>query len=163
MIYARYAVWAALAGMFIPVMAVLNGRLGRSLGEPLHAPVVLFAVALMFACAVSFGLTGRLPTTIMATAPVNLLGGIIVGFYVVSITLLAPRFGVGNAILFVMVAQVVSSAAIDHFGIFGATVRALDTRRIVGLAVLVVGLAITQSTSGQDPRSSPSASAGAPS
>ena len=146
MIYFRYAIWAAFAGLFIPVMAVLNARLGRSLGAPIQAPVVLFVVAALFAAAVSLAVSGRFPAlgSVMTTAPVNLLGGVIVGFYVVSVTLLAPRFGVGNVILFAMVAQILSSAAIDNFGLFGMAVRSLDWRRTIGLAILLTGLGVIQ-------------------
>lgn len=106
MTWLRYALWAAAAGSFIPVMAVLNARLGKSLEAPAQAPVVLFAVALVSALIASLALTGKLPSpdALRETAPVNLFGGVIVAFDVLSITMLAPRFGVGNAILFVMVA-----------------------------------------------------------
>lgn len=144
--YLRYALWAIAAGAFIPVMAVINGRLGRSLGEPLQAPVILFAVGLLTALLVSLLLTGGLPSlaALRTTAPVNFAGGMIVAFYVISITLLAPRFGVGNAILFAVSAQIFTSAAIDHFGLFGAASRPVSVLRMVGLVVMVAGLALAQ-------------------
>ncbi|MFZ8458435.1 DMT family transporter, partial [Staphylococcus aureus] len=76
--------------------------------------------------------------------PIDFAGGLIVGFYVLSITVLAPAFGVGNAILFVMVAQIFTSAAIDHFALFGAALRPVSLLRALGLVVLLVGLAISQ-------------------
>ena len=146
MTYARYALWAALAGAFIPVMAVLNARLGKALGAPSHAAFVLFAVGLLATSAASLFLTGRLPVpaALSAVAPANFAGGVIVAFYVLSITTLATRFGIGNAILFAMVAQVLMSALIDHFGLFDMTIRPMTVVRAAGLAVLLVGLAITQ-------------------
>lgn len=146
MAYLRYATWAAMAGMFIPVMAVLNARLGRALGEPIHAAFVLFSVGLLATGAASLLLTGRLPTprSLAAVPKVDFVGGLIVGFYILSITMLAPRFGVGNAILFVMAAQIVTSAGIDHAGLFGATVRRLTLLRAAGLLLLLLGLTITQ-------------------
>ncbi len=154
MIYARYALWAALAGAFIPVMAVLSARLGRSIGEPAHAAVILFAVGLVAACCASLLLTGRLPglSALSAGAPINLAGGIIVAFYVVSMTVVAPRFGVGNAILFAVSAQMFTSAAIDHFGLFGAAVRPVSGLRAAGLAVMVLGLAVSQFASNVAPK-----------
>lgn len=141
-----YAIWSAAAGALIPVMAVLNGRLGRSLGAPSHAAVILFGVALLLAAGVSLLSTGRLPslTALGGARLIDFAGGVIVGFYVLSITVLAPTFGVGNAILFVMVAQISTSAAIDHFALFGATMRPISLLRAVGLIVLLVGLAISQ-------------------
>jgi transporter family-2 protein len=146
MIYVRYALWAALAGAFIPVMAVLNARLGKALGEPIHAAFVLFAVGLIVTGVSSLALTGRLPTpsTLQLASPFEFAGGAIVAFYILSITMLAPRFGVGNAILFVMTAQIVTSASIDHFGLLGAAVRPMSGLRAAGLMTLLAGLAVTQ-------------------
>ena len=49
----RLLIWAALAGAFIPVMAILNGRLGKSMGEALHASVILFGVGFLFCLTVA--------------------------------------------------------------------------------------------------------------
>lgn len=141
-----YAAWAAAAGALIPVMAVLNARLGKVLGEPAHAPVILFFVGLLTATIVSLAATGRLPNPqLLGNAKaIDFAGGAIVAGYVISVTLLAPRFGVGNAILFVMTAQIFTSAAIDHFGLFGAAVRPVNLLRVAGLAVMLGGLTLTQ-------------------
>src|SRR3546814_12783310 len=55
-------------------------------------------------------------------------GGTFVAFYVIAVTFIAPRFGVGNAIFFVLVGQIASAAAIAHFGLFGAARFPLDIR-----------------------------------
>ena len=147
--FAGYAAWAAAAGALIPFMAVLNGRLGRVLGEPLLAPVLLFAVGLMTALTVGLVATGQVPDLrqAMSARPIDFAGGVIVAGYVISVTLLAPRFGVGNAILFVMTAQIFTSALIDHFGMLGATVRPVTAVRLVGMAAMLAGLAMTQISS----------------
>jgi transporter family-2 protein len=82
--------------------------------------------------------------TLARIAPPQYAGGVIVGFYISSITFLAPRFGVGNAILFAVTAQLLTSASIDHFALAGATLRPLTTMRAVGLFIVVVGVVITQ-------------------
>ena len=58
MINIKYLIWALLAGSFIPVVGILNGRVGRALGEPLHASVLLFGVAILLALTVA-ALAGR--------------------------------------------------------------------------------------------------------
>ncbi len=145
-----WALWAAAAGAGIPVMVALNGALSRQLGSTPAAATVLFVVALVSAActlAVS-GDAARLKT--IAEAPLPLFaGGLIVCAYVLSVTHLAPRFGVANTILFVMVAQIVTSTAIDHFGLFGAGVKPLTNMRLFGIALLLVGLALTQLSTGK--------------
>ena len=117
--YPAYALWAFAAGVLIPVMAVLNGTLSRATGNPYLATVVLFAVGLVVSATVlAFkGFDGAQNLT--RVSPLLYLGGVIVAFYVLSVSVLAPRFGVGNTILFVVAAQVVTSAIIDHFACSG--------------------------------------------
>lgn len=45
--YVFPAIWAAAAGVMIPVMVVLNAKLGRALGAPSYAAMVLFGVAFL--------------------------------------------------------------------------------------------------------------------
>ena len=61
MISPKFALWSALAGGLIPIMGVLNARLGRALGEPLHAPVVLLIIAFGASLVLSLSLTQSLP------------------------------------------------------------------------------------------------------
>jgi bacterial/archaeal transporter family-2 protein len=143
--YTGWALWAFVAGAGIPVMASLNGSLARTLDSTPAAAVTLFAVGLLAATAVLVA-SGTWPgIAAFAKAPPQLFaGGLIVAFYILGVTFLAPRFGVANTILFVMVAQIVTSSLIDHFGILGATQRPLQPLRMAGLAILMLGLAVTQ-------------------
>jgi transporter family-2 protein len=77
-------------------------------------------------------------------APQHYAGGLIVAFYVLSITFIVPRFGVGNGILFAVTAQLVTFALMDHFALVGVTARPLTSMRLVGLLIVVAGVVITQ-------------------
>jgi transporter family-2 protein len=61
-------------------------------------------------------------------------------FYATSVAYAAPRIGLGNAIFFVLLGQIVAAAAIDHFGWLGAIQSALTPKRVLGIAVMAVGL-----------------------
>jgi transporter family-2 protein len=141
-----YAVWAFAAGALIPLMAILNGGLARSLGGTVQATVLLFATGLIAALLLAVTTKAHIPPfqTLTRIAPAQYAGGVIVGFYILSITFVAPRFGVGNAILFAVTAQLVTSALIDHFAFAGAIRRPLTTIRAVGLFIVVVGVVTTQ-------------------
>ena len=142
----RFLIWAALAGAFIPVMAILNGRLGRTLGNSLHAPIILFSVGFICCCVCSIYFEKSLPklSEIGNAQPAEYLGGLIVSFYVISATLLAPKIGVGNFIVCAVSAQIVTSVLIDNYGLLGAAIRPVSTSRIVGISLLLFGLIITQ-------------------
>ena len=141
---AHYALIMLLAGIGIPVLAALNAALGTRLGNPAAAALVLFTVALLTA-AVVFALTGGHGLGKVAAAPKHLfLAGALIAFYVLSITFIAPHFGIGNAVFFVLIGQLISAAAIDHFGLFGAQATALSAARMGGIALLAAGVWLTQ-------------------
>ena len=142
----RLLIWAALAGAFIPVMAILNGRLGKSMGEALHASDILFGVGFLFCLTVALVLTKSLPhaTDLANAKPIEYLGGFIVGFYVISATLLAPRIGLANFIVCAVSAQIIISVVIDHFGLLGAMVRPVSMTRLIGIGLLIAGIIVTQ-------------------
>ena len=137
----RDAAWMLAAGIGIPVLAALNARLGALIGAPVAAAVVLFAVATLAALSVLLmvGQAGALPRA--ALAPPHLFAaGLFVAFYVISITWVAPRFGLGNAVFCVLLGQMIAAAAIDHFGLFGAILRPLSLTRAAGIGIMAAGL-----------------------
>ena len=132
------------AGIGIPVLAALNAALGRAIGSPAVAATVLFVVAF---CVAAFTALITNPTAVanLGAAPKHLfLGGTLVAFYVLSITWIAPTMGVGNAVFFVLLGQLISAAAIDHFGLFGANPSPLSMTRAAGIALMAAGVFVTQ-------------------
>jgi len=141
-----YALWAFAAGALIPLMAILNAGLGRAVGGPIQSSVILFTIALLAALLVAALATVRIPNLplLVRVPALQYAGGLIVAFYVLSITVVAPRFGVGNAILFAVTAQLLSSAVIDHFALGGATLKPLTSLRVLGLTIVLIGVVLTQ-------------------
>ena len=68
------------------------------------------------------------------------LGGLFVLFYILSITWVAPRFGIGNAIAFLLLGQLMSMATIDQFGLMGAQQSTLTLQRVFGLVIMAIGV-----------------------
>ena len=84
-----------LAGVGIPVMAMLNGAFGARFG-PASAAIVTFAIALAGSIIVALAQGGQ-PAKAVAAAPWHmLLPGIVVAYYMLSITTFAPRDWIGN-------------------------------------------------------------------
>ena len=127
-------------GIGIPIMAALSGTLGAKYGSPAFAASVLFLVALVISVVFLFAVEGGLKPFPKASLPFYFyLGGAFVAFYVLSITWVAPQFGVGNAVAFVLLGQLISMAAIDQFGLFGAPTRVITLQGSVGLILMAVG------------------------
>lgn len=141
----RYGVWMLLAGIGIPILAALNSQLGARLGAPVAAGFVLFSVGFAAASVLLLlsGQSGAL--SLLSAQPKHLLlAGLLMAFYAFSITFVAPRFGVGNAVFCVLLGQMIAATLIDHFGLFGAVVHPVSLTRAAGLVAMVAGLAMIQ-------------------
>ena len=142
---AHYAAIMLLAGIGIPILAALNAALGAKIGSPIAAAFVLFVVACSAAAIVMIAAQATGSLKALPTAPKHLfLGGVLIAFYVLTITWIAPVFGLGNAVFFVLLGQLLSAAAIDHFGLFSALPTPLTPTRAAGLAIMAVGVFVTQ-------------------
>ncbi|WP_019955308.1 DMT family transporter [Yoonia vestfoldensis] len=140
----QYALIMLVAGIGIPVLAAMNAALGRQIGSPAMAATVLFIVAFSVALIAAL-LTQPQAAGKLAAAPKYLfLAGTLVAFYILSITWIAPVIGVGNAVFFVLLGQLISAAAIDHFGLFSAQVTPLTGTRAAGIALMAAGVLLTQ-------------------
>jgi transporter family-2 protein len=128
-------------GIGIPVAATLSAALGTRYGSTAFAACVLFLVALLISVAFLFAVEGGLRPFPKTSLPFYFyLGGALIAFYILSVTWVAPQFGVGNAVAFVLLGQIISMAAIDQFGLFGAPTTAITMQRAVGLALMSVGV-----------------------
>ena len=142
-----FATIMLLTGIGIPILAALNSGLGIRLGSPMAASMILFGLAFLIATtgALLTGSVGQVRFT--PDIPFQFyLGGLFVAFYVIAVTFIAPRFGVGNAIFFVLVGQLISAATIDHFGLFGSLQFPVDGKRIAGIALMIAGVYLARRT-----------------
>ena len=142
----KYFIWALLAGAFIPLIGILNARVGRALGEPIYATVIVFFVAILIAllASVVFGKSSLTTQNLQSLAPFDYGAGLIVAFYVISATVLAPKIGVANFIVMAVSSQILFSLMIDHFGLFGAPLKPISITQLFGAVMLLIGLATTQ-------------------
>lgn len=136
-----YAALMLIAGLGIPVFAALNGELGAKLQNPALAATISLAVGVV----ASLGflvMSGDINSIASASsAPIYAyFGGLFVVIYILSITWVAPRYGVGNAIAFVLLGQLMSMAIIDHFSLLGALHHPITFQRFTGLIFMAIGV-----------------------
>jgi transporter family-2 protein len=125
-------------GLTIPVMAAWNSRLGAELDSPWAAAFILFVLGAVI-CGIAMLALGLPTHGWFVATPLYYAGGVVVSFYILSITWTAPRIGVANAVFFVLVGQIIAAALIDQFGLFGALKSALTTQRIIGIVLMLIG------------------------
>jgi transporter family-2 protein len=135
-----------LTGIGVPVLAALNAGLGRGLDNPAAATSVLFVGAFVISLG-ALAFAGVPSAAQFKAVPLQYFcGGVFMVFYILSITYFAPRIGLGNAIFFVLVGQLVMAAAVDHFGWFGSIRTPLELKRAVGIAVMCFGIYLAKRT-----------------
>lgn len=136
-----YACLMLATGIGIPIMATLSATLGASYGSSAFAACILFLVALIISLVFLFVIEGGIKQIPSVSLPFYFyLGGSFVAFYVLSVTWVAPKFGIGNAVACVLLGQIISMAAIDQFGLFGAPIHPLTLQRVLGLIIMASGV-----------------------
>jgi transporter family-2 protein len=143
--YVLLAVWTLLAGAGIPLIGVLNSGVARGVGNPYTATGIMFAIAMAVALGFSLPIYG-LPTTAQlgSAPPISYAAGLLIGFYALSATIIIPRFGAASFVAFILIAQLLTSAVVDEFGLFSMAKRPIDMTRLIGLTVIVAGIAIIE-------------------
>ena len=88
-----------MVGLGIPVFAALNGNLGARLQNPMLAAIIALSIGIV-ACLGVMLLLGKTPNLVVEISIpfYSYLGGLFVVFYVLGMTWIAPKFGVGNAV-----------------------------------------------------------------
>jgi transporter family-2 protein len=134
-----------VAGAGIPVMAAMNAQIGLQLQSPIAAVVVLCCVALLSATTLLLT-QSSVQWDFAPIPPWYFLSGVLFIAYIGSITFTAPIIGLGNAIFFVLLGQLIASAIIDHFGLLGTVPYSFDSKRFVGILLIVAGIYLARKT-----------------
>ncbi len=136
-----YALIMLIAGIGIPIMGAMSGGLGARLQSPALAAVILFVVGFVLSIMFLFFVEGVPKSIPKEPIPIQYyLGGVFIIFYTLSITWVGPRFGIGNAVCFVLLGQLISMSVIDHFSLMGAIHYPITIQRITGLIFMALGV-----------------------
>jgi transporter family-2 protein len=132
------------AGSGTSVQAAVMGRLGDRIGT---IEAVGFSVLVAATIGVAVLLIARRSLAGISAGlhePVWLwAGGALSAFIVLSITVATPRIGVTAVAAILIAGQLLSAAAIDRFGWFGFDRIPLSWPRILGIALLAAGAALS--------------------
>jgi transporter family-2 protein len=122
----------------------MNGALRRALENPWLASTVSFLPIVAFLLVAFFCLPNPLPSakgvaSMPWWAP---LGGLVGAFAVVMGLLFVDKIGAGPFAGLTITANILMSLAVDHFGLFGIARHSLNAWRILGGALMAVGIAL---------------------
>jgi bacterial/archaeal transporter family-2 protein len=131
------------AGCLVGLQAPINSRLGRAVGTAQAATFsfLVGTVALVLIASFWNGGLGNLGK--IGHAPWWALVGGLLGAVYVTVALVAVRsLGASGLTAVVIAGQLAISVAIDRFGLVGVARQHIGVSRIVGLALLVAGVAL---------------------
>jgi transporter family-2 protein len=146
MSFVLLAALAVIVGALIPVQAATNAAMSRVIGSVAITSLALFAIGFVVVAAWTIVIREPLPSleTLRRVPAYGWCGGFIVASYVISITFLAPRLGVGSAIRLVVTGQIVAAVIIDHLGAFGAVAQRLTMGRAIGAVLMIIGVILAR-------------------
>jgi len=137
-------VLAVAAGLAGSIQVALMSRLGERIGvlEALAFSTVLTAGAAVVILVLAHqSLDGF--TRAVHQPWWMLLGGLMGLLIVFTVTYAGPRIGVAATVGILIAGQLAMGAAIDRWGLFGSEQIALSWPRLLGIALLAVGAALS--------------------
>lgn len=145
---ASWIVLALLAGAVLPVQGVVNGLLRNDLGAPFVVGAVSFLVAtLAMAVVLLFSAAFlRTPAPSLQGLPAmpwwGWLGGFAGAIYVTTVFTAIPVIGASAAVGLTVAGQQVASVFVDRQGWFRLPKRDVSPLRMLGVVVLLAGVAV---------------------
>lgn len=127
------------------MQGAVNAELRAELDSPLTVAVISFAVATLAIAVVLLVLYATRRTPRPQMAPLRKmpwwgwLGGACAAAYVTGSFMLIPSIGAAVTVAMTVTGQQLTSALIDHRGLFRLPRRGLTMLRLTGLALLVAG------------------------
>jgi transporter family-2 protein len=137
-------VLAVAAGLAGSIQVALMSRLGERIGvlEALGFSTALTAgIAVVILAAAHHSLDGFAQAVHQPWW--MLLGGVMGLIIVLSITYAGPRIGITATVGILIAGQLAMGAAIDRWGLFGSERIALHWPRVLGIALLAAGAALS--------------------
>ena len=135
---------AILAGLAGSVQVAVMGRFGGRVGV---IEALTFSTAIQLGLSVAILLVARLGFGGLGgafRAPAWMwLGGLMGLLVVFSITFAQPRIGATATIGILIAGQIAMGAVIDRFGLFGVDQIAISPARVLGIALLGIGAALS--------------------
>lgn len=140
----NFPLWPLLLAAFAGITMAFQGALNASLGKAIGSLESTLMVHLIGTATVAIPFLifkgGKGGLANLDKAPwYTLLGGVLGVIIVASVMLSIPKAGVANATTAIIIGQVITAMAIDHFGLFGLEQVSLSWWDGLGLLFLAAG------------------------
>ena len=143
-----YVFAAVLLGAFLSLQPAINATMARVLGSPLLAASISISISLLITfclwlvwgkASADFSQFKYLPWWVI-------IGGIVGAIFVAGSIVTAPVLGVALFFVCMVAGQLIGSTIIDQIGAFGLEVKPVNTMKILGLGLVILGAALVQNS-----------------
>lgn len=137
-----FYVLAFLTGVAMSVQSGVNSGLRHGLGNPLLAAVTSFGSGFLALILVQLSVGNPLPTldTIRQISWWKWMGGLIGACYVTTVIVTITKIGPGNLLSLSVAGQLIAAIVLDHYGLLGFTPHPANTWRLLGVALIIIGV-----------------------
>ena len=135
---------ALLSGALMSIQGVFNTEVTKTTGMWVgNAWVQLTAFAV---CLIAWLIAGRdNPMVLMKVEPrYLLLGGVIGAGITLTVIRAMNQLGPAKAALLIFIAQLIVAYGIELLGLFGVDKEPLEWRKVIGMGIALIGIAIFQ-------------------
>src|SRR5262245_37431661 len=135
-----------LAGIGLSLQIAWNARLRESTGSPVLTTIISVLVTLLTLAVVwASGMTSRGSIPSFNALPKwAWCGGIFGAYYLVAALVAVPRVGTAAVFSLVIAGQMGAALVLDSTGAFGVTQVSLSPTRLLGTALLLIGVILIQ-------------------
>lgn len=134
-----------LSGLVPPIQTAVNSQLRTAVDSFFLASLISFTVGVIALALIVFIFVRRFTFSTRNAAGEKmplwaLVGGFLGVAYVTANIVLMPYLGVALTIMILLCGQMVMALLIDHFGMFSIPKQTIDSKRIIGIACIIIGI-----------------------
>lgn len=141
-----YVAAAVAVGAMISVQPPINATMARGVGSPLLSALISIGISLVVVIVLwlSWGKGAGEISQARFLPWWVIIGGIVGVVFVAGGIVIAPVLGIALFFVCVVTGQLIGSSLIDHFGLFGLTVKPISMMKLIGICLVLIGAAIVQ-------------------
>jgi len=138
---------ALIAGMVLPIQALINGRLAAGVGGAFAASTISFLIAALVLLLVQLLMGKPLPAfaQVASVPAIYWIGGALGAVYVTGAITSVGTLGPTVAICLIIAGQIIGAVAVDYFGILSTTTNTMSLTRVVGALLVTAGAVLVVS------------------
>lgn len=131
-----------IIGFGLPLQTAINSKLRRIVGSPLLSSMVSFTVGTIFLASITLILSHNLniASAVFKQPWWIWIGGLLGVVYLTGNIVLFPHLGSVQTVIMPVVGQLIMSMLIDNFGWFYSPQHSLNLIRIIGCALVFIGV-----------------------